>query len=133
MNGGTPSPARNALGTVMESTVSFSVCEALSVGRRWFRSPDITTPSPYGLHDGQSGGAATPAGRAIHPVGSRRLVRATAALARLRGRKLDPPKRTARHGRLPPLPPFFLSAFRRKLAEKKVRVAVFNRFSDECV
>jgi len=132
MNGGTPSPARNALGTVMESTVSFSVCEALSVGRRWFRSPDITTPSPYGLHDSQSGGAATPAGRAIHPVGSRRLVRATAALARLRGRKLDP-KRTARHGRLPPLPPFFLSAFRRKLAEKKVRVVVFNRFSDGCV
>lgn len=64
----------------MESTVSFSVCEALC-GPLLVRSPDITTPFPYGLHDGQSTRAAAPAGRAIGPAGHGRIVRAAAAYA----------------------------------------------------
>lgn len=43
--------------------VFLGLCEALSVDRRWSRSPDITTPSPYGLCDGQSTRAAVRAGR----------------------------------------------------------------------
>lgn len=95
--GATPSPARNALGTAMESTVSFSVCEALSVGRRWSRKP--------GYH------YAVPSRAARRPIGARRR----AGGARGGGARGGPPTRPrARAGaaRLPPLP---------KGAEKKAR------------